>query len=116
MADSGYLPFFLSGMTIQNFTATGFRNLTDSTVGFGPGVNIFYGLNGSGKTNLLEAIMLVLLARSQRGAANDRRHGCEKLRAVRTFQCRGGGAGGHPDSGRGAIGAQAISGFVPGAV
>jgi DNA replication and repair protein RecF len=70
MADSGYLPFFLSGMTIQNFTATGFRNLTDSTVEFGPGVNIFYGRNGSGKTNLLEAIMLVLLARSQRGAAN----------------------------------------------
>jgi len=30
-------------------------------------VNIFYGLNGSGKTNLLEAIFLLCLGRSQRG-------------------------------------------------
>ncbi len=32
-----------------------------------PSVNIFYGLNGSGKTNLLEAIFLLCLGRSQRG-------------------------------------------------
>lgn len=69
MADSVYLPFsFLSVMTITSLTATFFRNFSSLSVDFAPGVNIFYGNNGSGKTNLLEAIFVFMLGRSQRGA------------------------------------------------
>ena len=35
------------------------------------GVNIFFGLNGSGKTNLLEAAFLLCLGRSQRGVGDN---------------------------------------------
>lgn len=37
---------------------------------FGPGVNILYGPNGSGKTALLEAIFVLCLGRSHRGATD----------------------------------------------
>lgn len=55
-------------MNVRRFAATSFRNLNAVDMEFGDGVNIFYGRNGSGKTNLLEAIMVLLLGRSQRGA------------------------------------------------
>ncbi|MCH9031459.1 MAG: DNA replication and repair protein RecF [candidate division Zixibacteria bacterium] len=57
----------LNILSLENF-----RNLENSTVNFSPGVNIFCGQNGSGKTNLLEAIMTVCLGRSQRLNASDR--------------------------------------------
>ena len=62
------LPFFFSGMNVARISITGFRNLDRLKAGFAAGVNIFYGDNGSGKTNLLEAIFTLCLARSQRGA------------------------------------------------
>lgn len=57
-------------MAILSLETTNFRNLTSSVTEFGLGVNLFYGANGSGKTNLLEAIFVVCLGRSQRGAAD----------------------------------------------
>ncbi|MBD3402293.1 DNA replication and repair protein RecF, partial [candidate division GN15 bacterium] len=57
-------------MIIDTFAVTDFRNLANLQLSFGDGVNIFYGNNGAGKTNLLEAIFVFLLGRSQRGATD----------------------------------------------
>jgi DNA replication and repair protein RecF len=43
-----------------------FRNYTDATVRFGPGLNVIHGQNAQGKTNLLEAIATLALTRSPR--------------------------------------------------
>ena len=43
-----------------------FRNYEDLTLHPDPGVNLFFGRNGSGKTNLLEAIHYAALGRSHR--------------------------------------------------
>ena len=44
----------------------GFRNYTEATVRFGPGLNVIHGQNAQGKTNLLEAIATLALTRSPR--------------------------------------------------
>ncbi len=54
-------------MHLTYLKAVNFRNFSQVEVEPCAGVNIFYGLNGSGKTNLLEAIFLLCLGRSQRG-------------------------------------------------
>ena len=43
-----------------------FRSYTDTSFNFGDGVNIIVGPNGSGKTNLLEAILVVVHGGSYR--------------------------------------------------
>ncbi len=48
-----------------------FRNLATFDASFSPSANIFTGANGSGKTNLLEAICVLCLGRSQRLNATD---------------------------------------------
>jgi len=45
-----------------------FRNYEDFAVSFGPGLNLVTGRNGVGKTNLLEAVFLLVEGRSIRGA------------------------------------------------
>jgi DNA replication and repair protein RecF len=55
-------------MIIHEITVSGFRNLHKLTLKADTSTNIFYGANGSGKTNLLESIFVLCLARSQRGA------------------------------------------------
>lgn len=57
-------------MRVKSLTATNFRNFTNAKLVPGPGVNVLYGDNGSGKTNFLEAIFTLCLGRSQRGAAD----------------------------------------------
>jgi DNA replication and repair protein RecF len=57
-------------MPIEKLATTNFRNLTGLPLAFGARANVFYGNNGSGKTNLLEAIFTLCLGRSQRGAAD----------------------------------------------
>jgi len=54
----------ISDLRLQNF-----RSYVDSSFEFGPGVNIIVGPNGSGKTNLLEA--LLVLARGSSYRVND---------------------------------------------
>lgn len=55
-------------MNITRLEATYFRNLAAARIEPGEGVNVFFGDNGAGKTNLLEAVFVLCLARSQRGA------------------------------------------------
>jgi DNA replication and repair protein RecF len=57
-------------MQLNSLSVRGFRNLAALDTDLAPGSNIFFGPNGSGKTNLLEAIFSLLLGRSQRGAAD----------------------------------------------
>ncbi|MBC7252844.1 MAG: DNA replication and repair protein RecF [Actinobacteria bacterium] len=45
-----------------------FRNYKDFAVDFGPGLNLVTGRNGAGKTNLLEAVFLLVEGRSIKGA------------------------------------------------
>ena len=55
-------------MRVQKLTFQGFRNLKDGELTPGKGVNVLYGDNAQGKTNLLEAIWLFTGAKSFRGA------------------------------------------------
>lgn len=55
-------------MHLTNLSVTTFRNIEALTFEPSPTVNLLYGDNGSGKTNLLEAIFVLLVGRSQRGA------------------------------------------------
>lgn len=50
---------------------SGFRNLAEARLAFSPGVNVFTGANGQGKTNLLEALNYPALGRSFRGARDE---------------------------------------------
>ncbi len=58
-------------MHLTYLKASNFRNLSEVELSPAPGVNIFFGLNGSGKTNLLEAVFLLCLGRSQRGVGDN---------------------------------------------
>jgi DNA replication and repair protein RecF len=54
---------FLSSLQLQNF-----RNYRNLDISFEKGGALFYGDNGAGKTNIIEAIYFLSLGRSQRGA------------------------------------------------
>lgn len=53
-------------MRIEELKLKNFRNYEELTLRPDPGVNLFYGRNGSGKTNLLEAVHYCCLGRSHR--------------------------------------------------
>lgn len=53
-------------MHITRLSTTNFRNLVHEPVSFAPGVNLFVGDNGQGKTNILEAMSLFKIGRSFR--------------------------------------------------
>lgn len=57
-------------MQLKSLSVVGFRNLASIQIEFCDGVNIISGDNGSGKTNLLEAVHTLCLGRSQRGAGD----------------------------------------------
>jgi len=57
-------------MHIESLGVNCFRNISSLQVEFATDVNILAGDNGSGKTNLLEAIHVLCLGRSQRGAGD----------------------------------------------
>ena len=48
-----------------------FRNYQDVTVDFSSGVQVFFGCNAQGKTNLLEAIFFAVLSKSFRTATDE---------------------------------------------
>jgi len=55
-------------MLLRSLTADNFRNLASAEVAFHPRINILVGLNGQGKTNLLEAIYFLATTKSFRTA------------------------------------------------
>ena len=57
-------------MKLRRIALDGFRNYTDFTADFSPGVNVIWGENAQGKTNLLEAIGFLSGARSHRARGN----------------------------------------------
>ncbi len=57
-------------MQVQSLNLVSFRNFKSASVSFDSGVNIFHGRNGAGKSNLLEALFVLLLGRSMRGAVD----------------------------------------------
>ena len=58
-------------MFIRTLSLENFRNLQKQTLTLHPRINIFTGVNGSGKTNLLESIATLALGRSQRLNSSD---------------------------------------------
>ena len=51
---------------IRSIELEDFRNYERKKIGFEPGINVIIGKNGRGKTNLLEAVFLLLQGRSMR--------------------------------------------------
>lgn len=50
-------------MILRNIDILNFKNIPSATMEFSPGVNCFLGMNGMGKSNLLEAIHFLSMAR-----------------------------------------------------
>jgi DNA replication and repair protein RecF len=58
-------------MYVEKISLRNFRNIKSPEIGpFSQNVNLLVGENGSGKTNILEALGLSSIARSCRGAAS----------------------------------------------
>jgi len=57
-------------MFVRSLSLKDFRCFGSLGVDFSPRVNVLYGENGSGKTNILEAIFTLCIGRSQRGATD----------------------------------------------
>ena len=53
-------------MKIKRIKMVGFRNYFNTTISFGPNMNIFVGDNAQGKTNILEGITILALTKSHR--------------------------------------------------
>ncbi|MFC5581499.1 DNA replication/repair protein RecF [Rhodanobacter terrae] len=58
-------------MKLEQLRVGGLRCLTDVSVAPDPGINVFVGANGAGKTSVLEAVFLLSHARSFRSGAKD---------------------------------------------
>ena len=69
-------------MNVTSLSFTGFRNLEDGVIEPCPGVNVLYGANAQGKTNLIEAIWLLSGNKSFRGAKDSEFIGFGKDHAV----------------------------------
>lgn len=74
-------------MRVNNLHITHYRNLSDIVIETDKGVNIFYGDNAQGKTNLIEAIWLFTGGRSFRGAKDKELipHGAESAKIAMNF-------------------------------
>ena len=57
-------PFLHSFMYLEKLSLTNFKNYEDALFTFSPQVNVLVGPNGSGKTNLLDAIYFLALSKS----------------------------------------------------
>lgn len=53
-------------MYLKDLTLTGFRNYKKAEVSFHPSINVFLGENAQGKTNMMESIYVLAMARSHR--------------------------------------------------
>ena len=66
------MPFVgLFRVRLEQLRIHGLRCLTDVEIGLDPGINVFVGANGAGKTSVLEAAFLLSHARSFRSGAKE---------------------------------------------
>ena len=67
-------------MIIRSLSLSDIRNYSELSLDFEPGINILYGDNAQGKTNVLEAIGLIATTRSHRGSKDREiiRFGCSE--------------------------------------
>lgn len=77
-------------MYIKDLSVMNFRNLKNMTIDLSEGINIFYGDNAQGKTNLLEAVYICSTGRSQRTRTESQliKFGYDESH-IRTFVIRG---------------------------
>ena len=73
-------------MELLELKLNNFRNYQDLAVTFSPGVNVFLGPNAQGKTNLLEAIYVLALARSHRTTSDKELIGWEGKESTRAMR------------------------------
>ncbi len=57
-------------MELTSLKLVNYRNYANLELDFSPGVNVFLGENAQGKTNLLESIYVLALARSHRTSSD----------------------------------------------
>lgn len=67
-------------MFIEKLALNNFRNYSEEEISFSEGINILYGDNAQGKTNILEAIYMTATTKSHRGNKDREiiRFGCEE--------------------------------------
>ena len=58
-------------MELKSLCLSSFRNIEDGKIEFEPGINLLYGQNAQGKTNILEAIYFFARGKSFRGAGDE---------------------------------------------
>ena len=58
-------------MYLKDLALKGYRNYEEANASFSKRINVFLGENAQGKTNMMESIYLLAMARSHR-TANDR--------------------------------------------
>ena len=68
-------------MVLNKIDILDFKNIADAGLEFSPGVNCLLGMNGMGKSNLLEAIHFLSFARSASSIPDNAliRHGSQSL-------------------------------------
>ena len=108
----------MEAIHLSRLALAGFRNYTSAELALEPGLSVFEGENGHGKSNLLEAAYLLAIAKSPR-ASNDRElvnwdvtqsgGPCPGARSGPTARLDGPGPAGH----RGAPALPARSNIVP---
>ena len=75
-------------MIIKRFRAENFRNIEKCDIEFSPGVNLLYGKNAQGKTNVVEGIYYFSRGKSFRGREDKEliRFGCEGFRIFAEYE------------------------------
>lgn len=74
-------------MIAKKIKLENFRNYEKEEVSFSPDINIIYGKNGMGKTNLIEALYSFSYGRSFRSKTKEfLRHGCENAKIELLFE------------------------------
>lgn len=75
-------------MRIRTLDIVNFKNIEEASLDFSPGVNCLLGMNGMGKSNLLEAIHFLCLARTMQTLPESAlpRHGSDMLMVKGVFQ------------------------------
>jgi len=76
---------------IESLHLRNFRNIEELSLNPRPGVNVIWGDNGQGKTNLVEGIWMFTGGRSLRGSTQSEliRFGCRSARLEMTFEAEG---------------------------